>query len=129
MTEEKKLILVVEDEADTAEMLAEMLKLGGYRVIKLLNSGHAIEDIIEKKPDAILLDLMMPEVSGLDILHALKKNPALDKIPTIVISAKGLPENIVSGFKAGASEYMVKPITFQLLNKTLEKLLDSSSND
>ena len=128
MTEEKKLILIVEDEADTAEMLAEMLKLGGYRVIKLLNSGHAVEEIIEKKPDAILLDLMMPEISGLDILHALKKNPALDKIPTIVISAKRLPENIVSGFKAGASEYLVKPITFQLLNKTLEKLLDSSSN-
>ena len=111
----------------SAEMFAEMLKLNGYKVIKILNSVQAIKEIIDKKPDAILLDLMMPEVSGLDILHNLKKNPELDNIPTIVISAKGLPVNIESGFKAGASEYLVKPVTFQSLKKTLEKHLTSSS--
>ncbi|MCH7662503.1 MAG: response regulator [Chloroflexi bacterium] len=128
MTKDEKLIIVVEDEADTAEMLAEMLKLNGYKVIKILNSAQAIEEIIDKKPDAILLDLMMPEVSGLDILEGMKKYPALDNIPTVVISAKGLPGNIESGFKAGASEYLVKPVTFQLLKKTLEKHLATSSN-
>jgi len=128
MTKDKKLILVFEDEADTAEMFAEMLKLNGYKVTKILNSAQAIEEIINRKPDAILLDLMMPDVSGLDILRSLKKNPALDNIPTIVISAKGLPENIESGFKAGASEYLVKPVTIQTLKKTLEKHLAFSSN-
>lgn len=125
MAESSKLILVIEDEADTAEMFAKMLGLSGYEVIKILNSSEAIQVIQNKRPDAILLDLMMPEVTGLDILRTIKQNSTLSDIPIIVISAKQLPEDIKSGFEAGASEYLTKPVTFQILQSTLETHLNS----
>jgi CheY-like chemotaxis protein len=126
MTESSKLILVIEDEADTAEMFAKMLRLSGYEVIKIVNSSEAIQIIKDKRPDAILLDLMMPEVTGLEILHAIKQDSSLSNIPFIVISAKQLPEDIKRGFEAGASEYLTKPVTFQTLQSTLETHLNSS---
>lgn len=126
MTESSKLILVIEDEEDTAEMFSEMLKLSGYDVIKIINSSEAYKIIEDKRPDAILLDLMMPEVSGMDLLHTIKQNSTMSNIPIIVVSAKQLPNDIKSGFEAGAAEYLTKPVTFQTLKSTLEKHLDSS---
>lgn len=126
MSENNKLILIVEDEADTADMFAEMIKLDGNEVIKILHSSEAIRIIEEKQPDAILLDLMMPDVSGMEVLRTIKQNPKLENIPVIVISAKAFPDDIKEGFEAGASEYLTKPVTFQMLKATLEKHIVSS---
>lgn len=126
MAENNKLILIVEDEADTADMFAEMIKLDGNEVIKILQSSEAIRIIEEKQPDAILLDLMMPDVSGMEVLRTIKQNPKLENIPVIVISAKAFPDDIKEGFEAGASEYLTKPVTFQMLKATLEKHIVSS---
>lgn len=127
MSENNKLILIVEDEADTADMFAEMIKLDGNEVIKILHSSEAIRIIEEKQPDAILLDLMMPDVSGMEVLRTIKQNPKLENIPVIVISAKAFPDDIKEGFEAGASEYLTKPVTFQMLKATLEKHIVSSN--
>lgn len=126
MTDSSKLILVIEDEEDTAEMFAEMLRLSGYEVIKIVNSTEAIQTIEDKRPDAILLDLMMPDVTGMDILQEIKQNSTLSDIPIIVISAKQLPKDIKSGFEAGASEYLTKPVTYKTLKDTLETLIGTS---
>jgi len=75
------------------------------------------------KPDVILLDIMMPEISGLDILRQMRRDPALAKIPVIVVTAKSMPADIKNGMEAGASTYLTKPVGFLELKEAVEKSL------
>ena len=86
-----KTVIIVEDEPDTAEMFAEMVRLTGLQVLKSLGGVRAIDLIAEKKPAAVLLDIMMPDVSGLEVLRFMHRDPRLSKIPVIIVSAKSLP--------------------------------------
>jgi DNA-binding response OmpR family regulator len=126
MAANPKTIMVVEDEPDTAEMFSEMMRLSGYRVVKSLGGMNALNLIVEEKPDAIMLDVMMPELSGLDILRFLQSNPELATIPVIVVSARSLPNDVRSGLEAGASAYLTKPVSFVELKKTVEEVLKTS---
>jgi DNA-binding response OmpR family regulator len=115
-----KKILVVEDEPDTAEMFAEMLRLRGYRVFKSYGSASAMKQLVLDKPDAVVLDIMMPDITGLEVLHFMRRDPALDKIPVIVVSAKGLLSDIKTGMDAGATLYLTKPVAYSELVKAVE---------
>jgi DNA-binding response OmpR family regulator len=108
----QKTIVIVEDEPNTAEMFAEMVNVIGYRASKSLDGSRAIAMISEKKPAAVVLDIMMPDISGLDVLRYMRRDPRLEKIPVIIVSAKGLPTDIQSGLDAGASRYLTKPVSF-----------------
>ncbi len=88
MALDTKKVLVVEDEPDTAEMFAEMLRLRGYRVSKSYGSTSAMRQLTLEKPDAVVLDVMMPDISGLEVLHYIRREPAMESIPVIVVSAK-----------------------------------------
>lgn len=116
-----KTVVVVEDEPDTAEMFAEMARLIGMSVIKTHGGVRAIDLIAEKKPDAVLLDIMMPDVSGLEVLRFMQRDPRLSHIPVIIVSAKGLPADIKTGLEAGASFYLTKPVSFVDLKRALEE--------
>lgn len=116
-----KTVVVVEDEPDTAEMFAEMARLIGMSVIKSHGGVRAIDLIAEKKPDAVLLDIMMPDVSGLEVLRFMQRDPRLSHIPVIIVSAKGLPADIKTGLEAGASFYLTKPVSFVDLKRALEE--------
>lgn len=115
-----KKILIVEDEPDTAEMFAEMLRLRGYRVYKSYGSASAMKQLMLDKPDAVMLDIMMPDISGLEVLYFMRRDPALDKIPVIVVSAKGLLSDIKTGMDAGATVYLTKPVAYSELIKAVE---------
>jgi len=123
----EKTVLIIEDEEDAAELFAEMMRISGYRVIKTSKSAPAIEMMTTEKPDAILLDIMMPEISGLDILRQMRSNPALANIPVVVITAKGMPADIKNGMEAGASTYLTKPVGFFELKEAVERALGSRS--
>jgi two-component system phosphate regulon response regulator PhoB len=110
-----KKILVVEDEADTAEMFAEMLRLRGYRVFKSFGSTSAMRQLGLEKPDAVVLD-----ISGLEVLSYIRREPALENIPVIVVSAKGLFSDIKIGMDAGAAIYLTKPVAYSELIKAVE---------
>lgn len=114
-----KTILIVDDEPDTAEMYAEMLRLSGYRVIKSYGGAAAMGLLSKEGPDAMVLDLMMPDISGIEVLHRIRNNPSWQKLPVIVISAKCMPKDIQDGMEAGASAYLTKPVTFLELQKTV----------
>jgi CheY-like chemotaxis protein len=118
-----KTILIVEDEPDTAEMFTQMLQLSGYRVIKAYGGVAGMQHLLQEKPDAVLLDIMMPDVSGLEVLRFLRREPGLRKLPVIVISAKSLPADIEQGMKAGASLYLTKPIAFLELKKAVDEVI------
>ena len=124
---DQKTVLIIEDEEDAAELFAEMMRVSGFRVIKTLRSAPAITMMTVDKPDLVLLDIMMPEVSGLDILRQMRREPYLANIPVIVVTAKGMPADIKNGMEAGASTYLTKPVGFQELKEAVERTLGAVS--
>ncbi len=127
MISPEKTVLIIEDEADAAELFAEMMRVSGFRVRKTSSSAPAIAMMITEKPDVVLLDIMMPEVSGIDILRQMHGDPALANIPVIVVSAQGMPADIKNGMEAGAFTYLTKPVGFLELKEAVERALGSHS--
>lgn len=123
MTGEQKTILVVEDEEEAAELFSEMLKVSGFQVISTTQSQNAIDMIKEKPPNGIVLDIMLPYVSGLEVLRFVRQDPQLAQIPVVVVSAKGLPSDVKTGIEAGATAYLTKPVSYLDLKQTIEKAL------
>jgi DNA-binding response OmpR family regulator len=127
MTSPEKTVLIVEDESDAAELFAEMMRVSGFRVLKTSSSTPALSLMATEKPDIIILDIMMPEVSGLDILRDMRRDSALAGIPVIVVSAKSMPADIRHGMEAGASMYLTKPVGFLELKEAVERALSNTS--
>jgi DNA-binding response OmpR family regulator len=123
----QKTVLIIEDEVDAADMFAEMMRVSGYRVLKTSSSTPALTMMSTEKPDVVILDIMMPEISGLDILRQMRKNPELASIPVVVVSAKGMPADIKLGMEAGAFIYLTKPVGFVELKEAIERALGGSS--
>ena len=121
----QKTVLIIEDEEDAAELFAEMMRVSGFRVLKTSTSTPALSLMTSEKPDVVILDIMMPEVSGLDILRQMRRNPNLSQIPVIVVSAKSMPADIKNGMEAGASTYLTKPVGFLELKEAVNGVLGS----
>jgi len=123
MTNQQKTVMIIEDEPDAAEMFAEMMRVSGFRVIKMYSSTPAIPAISQERPDLIILDIMMPDISGLEVLRFMRREPELAPIPVIVVSAKSMPADIRTGMDAGASIYLTKPVGFLDLKQAVEKVM------
>lgn len=119
----QKTVMIIEDEPDAAEMFAEMMRVNGYRVLKMFASAPAIPMISQEKPDVIILDVMMPDISGLEVLRYMRREPDLASIPVIVVSAKSMPGDIKNGIEAGATMYLTKPVGFLELKEAVQKVL------
>lgn len=115
--------MIIEDEADAADLFAEMMRVSGFRVLKTSSSAPAIRMMNSEKPDLVLLDIMMPGISGLAILRDMREDPALAGIPVVIVSAKALPADIRHGMEAGAATYLTKPVGFLELKEAVERLL------
>jgi two-component system, OmpR family, alkaline phosphatase synthesis response regulator PhoP len=122
MAQSERTVLIVEDEPDAAEMFAEMMRVSGFRVVKSYSSGPAINMMSSEMPDVVILDVMMPDVSGLEVLRFMRQEPKLAKIPVIVVSAKSMPSDIKTGLDAGASMYLTKPVGFLELKEAVDKV-------
>lgn len=127
MTSTEKTVLIIEDEEDAAELFAEMMRVSGFHVLKTSSSTPAISLMIANKPDVVILDIMMPEISGLDILHQMRRDPELSGIPVVVVSAKSMPADIKNGMEAGASTYLTKPVGFLELKEAVERAIVDAS--
>jgi DNA-binding response OmpR family regulator len=119
----QKTVMIIEDEPEAAELFGEMMRLSGFRVLKMFASAPAIPMIIQEKPDVIILDIMMPDISGLEVLRFMHREPALASIPVIVVSAKSMPSDIKTGLEAGASMYLTKPVGFIELKQAVDQVL------
>lgn len=119
--------MIIEDEPDAAELFSKMMRISGYQVVKFLNSAPAMRAIFREKPDVVLLDIMMPDASGLDVLRYIRREPALTELPVIVVSAKSLPSDVKTGIDAGASTYLTKPVSFLDLKRAVERVLQGDS--
>lgn len=123
---EEKTVIIVEDEPDAAEMFAEMMRVTGYKVIKVYSSTPAIGVISAEKPDIVILDIMMPDISGLEVLRYIRRDPATAKLPVILVTAKSMPSDIQIGMDAGASHYLTKPVSFLDLKEAVESLVPAA---
>ena len=115
-------VLIVDDELGFAEMAAELLMMLGYTVTTANNGTVALASLAESVPDVILLDVMMPEMSGPELLQALKANEATRNIPVIMMSAAGravLPDELVPTIEA----FLQKPFSFDELRTSLRAAL------
>ncbi|MFH1635244.1 MAG: response regulator [Chloroflexota bacterium] len=129
MANEPKKIVIVENEPDTAEMFAEMMRLSSFTVLKSYGGTAAIALISHVKPDAVVLDVMMPDLSGLEVLRFMRSDPSLAHIPVIVVSAKSLPSDIKEGLEAGASIYLTKPVAYQTLTEAVRNTIQAAEAD
>ena len=119
-------ILIVEDEPDTAEMFAEMMRLSGYRVIKTYGGAAAMKMLGQEHPHALVLDLMMPDISGLEVLRYIRRDPTLMDIPVIIVTAKSMPADVQGGLDAGATTYLTKPVSFSDLRQAVAQAIEGS---
>lgn len=105
------LILVVDDEPNIMELLQFNLSKEGYLFIGAANGHDAVKTAIEQKPDLIILDIMLPEMDGYDVLRAIKENRETAHIPVIMLSAKDEIIDKVLGLELGADDYVTKPFS------------------
>lgn len=103
--------LIAEDDRDIRELVTAKLLGAGYRVLAYGNGPAALTATREQRPDVALLDVMMPGISGLEILTELRKDPVTESIPVILLTARSQEFDIDSGFAVGAADYIVKPFS------------------
>ena len=118
-----KRILLVEDEAAIREMVHHALSRAGFETRTVPDAAHADRAIEEFLPDLILLDWMLPGVSGLEFARRLRRGNATRKIPLIMLTAKGEESDRLSGFEAGADDYLVKPFSVRELVARINAVL------
>lgn len=119
---EKYEVLVVDDSDDFLAFMTEMLE-PQYRVRTALNGKDALEKMVEHRPDAILSDVMMPEMDGNTLCRAVKDNADTRDIPFIMLTARLSTECKIEGFTSGADEYITKPFNLDLLNLRIARLI------
>ena len=123
MISNQQTIVIVEDDPDTAEMFAEMIRLMGHSVFQVYRGAQAIGLIAEVKPSAVILDWKMSDISGLEVMQHMRRDAKLVKIPIIMVSAKNLPSDIEPALNSGASIYLTKPVGYKDLENAIKKVL------
>jgi CheY-like chemotaxis protein len=116
MNAAKKKILVVEDDNDSRNALCAMLDALGFSYVGFASGKEALEKIKGQKIDLALLDIMMPEMNGYEVLKALKAIPEFKEIPIIMVTAKDQDNEILEGYQSGADYYITKPFTAKQLD-------------
>lgn len=118
-----KAVLIVDDEFGLAEMAGELLVMAGYRVAMAINGKLALASLNQMRPDVVLLDVMMPIMSGPEMLAALKADPAFADIPVIMMSAAG--RSVLDELSlANTAGFLHKPFTYDQLMDALRAVLD-----
>jgi phosphate regulon transcriptional regulator PhoB len=111
----KKKVLVVDDEKDIADLIAYNLEKEGFAVIKAYDGESALELARTKRPDLVILDLMLPGVRGLDVCRFIRKKPETENLPIIMLTARSDQTDKILGLEIGADDYVTKPFNVREL--------------
>ncbi|OGO04702.1 MAG: hypothetical protein A2Y73_01280 [Chloroflexi bacterium RBG_13_56_8] len=117
------LILVVDDDKDVAETIRRSLRRAEYEVLVTHRGADALQIIREEHPDLVLLDILMPGMSGVEVCRHMRANPELERIPILFLTAKGEIADKIEGFEAGADDYVPKPFDLRELELRVRALL------
>ena len=108
-------VLAVDDVPLNLLLVEKMLAKFKFRIRKASGGRKALEEISQEKPDLILLDLMMPEIDGFEVLRRVRENPETSGIRVVILSALNSTEDIVRGYQMGANDFITKPIIMEKL--------------
>ena len=123
----QKHIIVIEDEKDILDVLEYNLKREGFRVSTLSDGKAGLKMVRQDKPDLVLLDIMLPEIDGLEICRILKSETSTRNIPIIMLTAKEEESDVVLGLGLGADDYVTKPFSPKELIARIKALLRRSN--
>lgn len=118
-------VLLVDDDEQILRSLRVYLELEKYQVETAKDGKTALELMNSFKPGILVLDIMMPEMDGFEVLEIVKSNPETSKVPVIMLTAKGQDVDVLKGYKMGASSYMTKPFNLNELVENIELVLNA----
>ncbi|WP_188149508.1 phosphate regulon transcriptional regulator PhoB [Teredinibacter waterburyi] len=121
-----KTILIVDDERPIRDMLRVALEMAEYKVLEAANAQDAHRLIVDSRPDLILLDWMLPGISGMELARRLKNQEVTSEIPIVMLTAKGEEDNKIQGLETGADDYITKPFSPRELVARLKAVLRRS---
>jgi len=105
------MILVIDDDEEILRIVSTMLKRSGFEVVVESNGKDGLARAQQAPPEVVFLDLMMPGMSGLEVLQQLRVSPRTSRVPVILLTAKAQDQDVITGYQAGADYYMTKPFT------------------
>ena len=112
-----KKILVVDDERPIVRLVQVNLEHAGYEVVAAYDGKEALEKVEQEKPDLIILDVMMPQMDGFEVMQKLQANPKTRDIPVIMLTAKAQDADVFRGWQSGVTLYLTKPFSpFELIS-------------
>jgi adenylate cyclase len=120
-------VMLVDDDPALRDLLRQMLELGGYTVHEAEDGLDALDKLEEMIPDAMILDVMMPNMDGISLLKVLRQQADTADLPVIIVSGKTQKKAIKDGMQAGANEYMCKPIAYEELLLNIRRFLPKPS--
>ncbi|MHC5615081.1 MAG: response regulator [Nostoc sp.] len=116
-------IMIVEDSPSELELMSYYLKESGYKVIKISGAKEALEKAVLEKPDVIVTDVVMPEMSGFELCRSLRRNPITAKVPIVICSSKNQEIDHLWAMRQGADAYITKPYTREHLLCTIKSVV------
>lgn len=122
-------ILIVDDEPNIRDLLTTSLRFAGFAVRAVGNGAQAISAVLEEEPDLIILDVMLPGVSGTDILKSIRANAKIASTPILMLTARSQESDKVLGLELGADDYVAKPFSTRELTARVKALLRRSGPD
>jgi two-component system phosphate regulon response regulator PhoB len=122
----KPLVLVADDDAEVAGLVAISMRRAGFNVVTAWNGERAIEQALEHAPDACILDIMMPNINGYEVVRRLKDDPTTRHIPIVLLSARAGALDRDFGLRIGADAYIRKPFPPKELGETVWTLIRSA---
>lgn len=124
-----KRILAVDDEKHILRLVQINLEKAGYEVSTASNGREAVEAVRANRPDLIVMDVMMPEMDGLEALQILKNDDATSSIPVVMLTAKAQDADVFQGWQSGADLYLTKPFNPMELLTFVKRILDAQSEN
>ncbi len=122
-------VLVVDDFATMRKIVRNILKQIGFEDITEAEDGNVALRVIKSEPVGLVVsDWNMPNMSGLDLLKEIRKNPQTASLPVLMVTAEGLKENVMEAVKAGVNNYVVKPFTAEVLQEKIENIFKKQAN-
>ncbi|MGH7740593.1 MAG: response regulator, partial [Candidatus Eiseniibacteriota bacterium] len=117
------LVMVIEDEKEIRDLVRYNLERAGFRVAAAADGEEGLQRLFSSRPDAVVLDLMLPGRNGLEVLKELRAEPTTRELPVIVLTARGAEMDKLLGFEHGADDYLTKPFSPRELVARLQALL------
>jgi len=122
------MILVVDDNEDSLRIISRILQKSGFEVVVERNGKDGLARARETLPEVVILDIMMPEMTGMEVLEQLRASPPTSRVPVIVLSAKAQDQDLITGYQTGADYYVTKPFTASQLLYGVKLVLGKASS-